>query len=83
MHYIAILTFIAFITLATGGHSAAFGQAYEAVVRGDVEDAVQLFGTALRRTLKDADASPASCSETGKIVLVALDDYSVRSGRGC
>ncbi len=82
MHYIAILTFIGFITLATGGHSAAFGQAYEAVVRGDVENAVELFGTALRRTLKDADAGPAAC-EAGKIVLVALDDYSVRSGRGC
>ena len=74
MHYIAILAFVGFVTLATGGHSATFGKAYEAVVRGDVDKAVGLFTTALRSTIKDADSGRTDCDSAAKIVLIPTSD---------
>lgn len=70
MHYIAILAFVGFVTLATGGHSATFGRAYDAVVRGDVDKAMTLFTTALRSTIQDADTSGSTCESPAKIVLI-------------
>ena len=55
MHYLLILPVIGVLAFATGGHSAAFGKSYEAASRGDVSTAVDLFATAVQRTLSDAD----------------------------
>lgn len=57
MHYIAILAVLVLLAFATGGHSNAFGQAAEAATKGDMAEALDLFSTALRRTLQDADVS--------------------------
>ena len=57
MHYIGILVVLLTLTFATGGHSQTFGKAAEAVTKGEVGDAIDLFQTALRQTLKDADVS--------------------------
>ena len=55
MHYLMILPVIAVLAFATGGHSAAFAGSYEAAARGDVSTALELFTTAIQRTLSDAD----------------------------
>ena len=81
MHYIAILTLVGFITFATGGHSQTFGKAYDAVMRGDMDNAVSLFTTALRSTLKDADSSPSSCDSAAKIVLIPTADLQAPTAR--
>tara|TARA_R100000365_G_C2672987_1_gene21462 strand:+ start:203 stop:451 length:249 start_codon:yes stop_codon:yes gene_type:complete len=74
MHYIAILTFVGFVTFATGGHSQTFGKAYDAVMRGDVDSAVNLFTKALRSTLQDADSGRDDCDSKAKIVLIPTID---------
>ena len=81
MHYIAILTFVGFITFATGGHSQTFGKAYEAVMRGDMQSAVSLFTKAIRRTLHDADTSAASCDPAAKIILIPTNDTKAPTAR--
>ena len=70
MHYLAILTVLLTVTLATGGHSELFSKAGQAIARGNVSDAVDLFSTALRRTLKDADVAQQRKSE-GQPIKVA------------
>ena len=57
MHYIGILCVLVLLAFATGGHSQAFGRAAEAATKGDVAEAIDLFSTALRRTLQDADVA--------------------------
>ncbi|MFN4090144.1 MAG: hypothetical protein ACK4QW_14040 [Alphaproteobacteria bacterium] len=79
MHYIAILSVLGVVTLATGGHSATFGKAYEAAMRGEVGQGFDLFTRALRSTLKDADSTRADCDGAAKIVLIPTAD--ARAGR--
>lgn len=57
MHYLGILVVLIAVTFATGGHSQTFSKAAEAVTKGDVVEAVDLFSTALRRTIQDADVA--------------------------
>lgn len=57
MHYFGILAILLTLTFATGGHSQTFSKAAEAVSKGEVSDAIDLFSTALRRTIQDADVA--------------------------
>jgi hypothetical protein len=50
-------------------------------MRGDMDNAVNLFTTALRSTLKDADTSASSCDSAGKIVLIPTADLQAPSAR--
>ena len=55
MHQMIMLAIVAAITFGTSGYSQTFAASYRAVSRGDVSQAVDLFTTAIRNSLADAD----------------------------
>lgn len=58
MHYIFIIATVLLVCLAYGGHSQTFAQAFKAATEGEAAEALDLFSTAMKNTLRDADTSP-------------------------
>ena len=71
MHHLIMLAVIAGITLGTSGHSQTFAASYEAVSRGEVSKAVDLFATAVRSSLSDADQQERAKKGRDQFVISA------------
>ena len=64
MHYLVIVTGVLLVCLTYGGHSQTFAQAFKAASVGEATQAIDLFATAMKNTLRDADNSPRDTKET-------------------